>query len=514
MKYLGSSHVLISLLVSLLLIPSANASSTTTFKAETTNNTSTANSFMGCEYVNGRCVNNGNLRPSNVSGVDVHTLLNAGNAVKVYATYTPYWGNSSHPNIGYSSQDPVQVTKEVTDMTRRGLDGAIIDWYGPGSWEDGAAVLFKQEVERRPPFTFALMIDQGAVKWHSCYPGCGATTALLNLIADARNEGFFSSPAAIRYDSKTVVEQFGLEAYAIDWSQVTRANPDLMWVFENASGFHSQYTGGAYAWVNGRFDGQDEGLNYLRDFYWNAGQNDSDINVGGIWKGFDDSAASWGSHRRINQKCGATLLDTFAAANSYAGRLDAVQLATWNDYEEGSELQTGVDNCVSVLKPAVNGKLLSWVMTGKPVMVDHFNVFISTDGQNLTLLDTVPSSVLTLDLSQFQIKPGSYSVYVQAYGKPMMKNAMSAPVTYTAIGKTTIDLSAQPMVAIQVNATTKSDYNVTAVAVYLDNVLVYSAQGSQAQVTVPTTSGVHDVAVNAWDSNNGVTVQHQRVVVP
>ena len=70
------------------------------------------------------------------------------------------------------------------------------------------------------------------------------------------------------------------------------------------------------------------------------------------------------------------------------------------------------------------------------------------------------------------------------------------------------------MVAIQVNATTKSDYNVTAVAVYLDNVLVYSAQGSQAQVTVPTTSGVHDVAVNAWDSNNGVTVQHQRVVVP
>ncbi len=82
----------------------------TTLAAESGNNTAAANSFPGCEVTtvtHGQCVNNGDQQASNVSKVNVHTLLSPSQqGAKVYTTYIPYWGHGTHPNIGYSSQDP------------------------------------------------------------------------------------------------------------------------------------------------------------------------------------------------------------------------------------------------------------------------------------------------------------------------------------------------------------------------------------------------------------------------
>ncbi len=48
----------------------------------------------------------------------------------------------------------------------------IIDWYGPGNNEDAATQLVMAEAEAHPGFTFAIMIDEGAIKkWDSC-SGC------------------------------------------------------------------------------------------------------------------------------------------------------------------------------------------------------------------------------------------------------------------------------------------------------------------------------------------------------
>ena len=106
--------------------------------------------------------------------------------------------------------------------------------------------MLKPQIEESQ-LTFALMIDQGAVKWHSCYPNCSATTALLNIISYARQQGFFSSSAAIRDESgKTLVTQFGMEAYSINWDSVIAASPDLHWIFRNAGAFSDGHTVGAY----------------------------------------------------------------------------------------------------------------------------------------------------------------------------------------------------------------------------------------------------------------------------
>ena len=65
----------------------------TTLSAQTSNNTSTANSF--------RAQSNGNLGAGNVSKVDIHSLLYPGTNAKIIAHFMPWWGDPRHINVGH-----------------------------------------------------------------------------------------------------------------------------------------------------------------------------------------------------------------------------------------------------------------------------------------------------------------------------------------------------------------------------------------------------------------------------
>src|SRR5690348_3432634 len=132
---------------------------TTTLAAETTNNTSTANSF-GTQT-------NGNAGAGNVSKINIHALLYAANSTKVYAHWMGWFGGSNHMNVGYSSTDPAQAHRQVVDMMNRGINGIVVDWYGSGNSIDQATQLMMHEAETHSGFTFAIMVDKGAIKWNS-----------------------------------------------------------------------------------------------------------------------------------------------------------------------------------------------------------------------------------------------------------------------------------------------------------------------------------------------------------
>src|ERR1700739_2819997 len=142
----------------------------TTLADKTGNNTSAAAGFSGQA--------NGNLGANNVSKVNVHSLLYPGSTTKVLAQLLVWFGQSNHINVGYSSTDPAQVHRQITDMISRGIDGVIIDWYGPNNSIDQATRLVMQEAEKHPGFSFAIMVDQGAIQWDSC-PGCNPQQALI-----------------------------------------------------------------------------------------------------------------------------------------------------------------------------------------------------------------------------------------------------------------------------------------------------------------------------------------------
>ncbi len=146
---------------------------TTTLAAQTSNNTSAANSFAS--------QSNGNVGKSNVSKLDVHSLLYSGANTKVFAHLMLWFGGANHMNVGYNSADPAQVKKQIADMIARGIDGVIIDWYGPSSPVDKATKVVMAEAEAHPGFNVAIMVDQGAIKQNMC-SGCTAQQTLVQLL--------------------------------------------------------------------------------------------------------------------------------------------------------------------------------------------------------------------------------------------------------------------------------------------------------------------------------------------
>jgi hypothetical protein len=399
---------------------------TTTFQTELANNTSAANSFAN--------QTNGNMGATHISKLDVHSLLYAGSRTKVYAHLMPWFGDPRHMSVGYNSQDPAQIHRQITDMISRGIEGIVIDWYGSRDiFTNTTTLRVMAEMERHPGFTFAIMVDKGAIKLSSC-AGCTPQQALIEQLRYVE-QTFFPSPAYMRINGKPVVTNFDVELHypTVNWPAAVAAmstRPALL--FEDASGFTHDVTGGSYSWV--RPSTSDLGMSYMSKFYSAGLQHPGLETVGAGYKGFNDTLAGWSLDRVMPQNCGQTWLQTFAKANSFYNstkQLDALQLVTWNDYEEGTEIESGIDNCLAVTAN-LSGSSLEWSVSGKENTLDHYVVYASRDGQNLMALNTVPAGFHSLNLCSYPFASGNYTLYVQAVGRPMMRSHMSHPLTYSA----------------------------------------------------------------------------------
>jgi PKD repeat protein len=367
-------------------------------------------------------------------------LFYAGNSMPIYAHFMPWFGGSNHMSVGYASADAAQVKRQVNDLLSRGITGVVIDWYGPNfATENNTTLYMKQEAEtRNGGFVFAVMEDAGALSSCINTRGCNVTSLFLNHLTYAYNT-YMASPAYMRVGGRPLVFEFGI-GNAVDWNTVAANAPgNPIFVRQDTSGFWQPASGGAFTWVHTNADHTNIALDSLDYFYSNSLNYASLQAFGGAWKGFNDTLASWGQNRIMNQNCGQTWLQTAAEAGKYfssSSQLDFVQLVTWNDYEEGTEIESGIDNCVSV-SATMAGTALNWNITGSENTLDHYTAFVSVDGQNLMPLADVPAGTHTYDVANAGLVAGSYTFYVKAVGKPSIANHMSGAVT-AALGTTGI----------------------------------------------------------------------------
>jgi hypothetical protein len=430
---------------------------TTTLAAQTANNTSAANSFTS--------QSNGNLSASNISRVDVHTLLYTGAATKVYAHLLLWFGGSNHMNVGYNSTNPAEVTSQINDMVSRGIDGVIIDWYGPNNSIDQATQLVMTAAESHPGFTFAIMIDQGAIEYYSC-AGCSPQQALVSDLQYIERT-YFPSPAYMTIQGQPVVTNFNIDlSYSVDWNAANAAlSTPPRFLFQNNSGFTHTLSDGSYSWVMPTT--ADYGMSYLSSFYDTGMSFSGEQTVGATYKGFNDTLASWGSNRIMGQQCGQTWLQTFSEVNglySAGKQLPYLQLVTWNDYEEATEIESGIDNCLTVTA-SITANTLQWPISGNENTVDHYAVYISSDGQNLMPLTDLATGIHSLNLCGFPIPAGNYELFVQAIGKPTLANQITGAVGYSpscgVVSTPTLSFSASPA-AVTIPAGMSGSFTVTA----------------------------------------------------
>jgi PKD domain len=405
-------------------IPATN----TTLQAETGNNSSAANSFAG--------QTNGNAGAGNVSKLPIGSLLYGGSTTKVYAHWLSWFGQSNHMNVGYVSDSADQVHAQVQDMMSRGIAGAIADWRGLANASSEAATqLLKKEAEASAgQFEFAIMDDKASLNSAAVSNGCDVTDQLisdLNYIASQ----YESSPAYTKVNGRPVVYFFDVDAFYIDWARVLSSVPgNPLVLIRGANGFTRSAADGAYSWVGIQHAAPfDPELNLQDVFFQAAQQAPQRLAIGTAFKGFNDTLAAWGTNRVIDQDCGKTWLQSFreiAKFYSSGNQLPALQIATWNDYEEGTSIETGIDNCV-FLVPSQSGNTISWSVNGNEDTIDHYTVFISTDGKNLSPLMDIPNGTHGLDLGKINLSSSpTYLIFVKAVGLPSIQNKMSPPIAY------------------------------------------------------------------------------------
>ena len=377
-------------------------------------NTSAASRFAG--------QNNGNAPAGNVSKIAMRALLYPGATTRVLARFMPWFDGSKHSAAGYRSDDAAQVRRQVADMRSRGIAGAVVAWYGPeDTFKDKVTAMLFQEAERSGG-AFQVALSYSGTLGDCARQHCDATARLVEELNYAAGK-YFSSRAYVRVQGRPVVFFFDLEKFDINWGRVrAQVKGRPLFFFRNPSGFEHAESDGAYSWLEPKQATADDpaGLAYLRRFYQAAGRHPGKIAVGSVYKGFDDSLASWGQQRRIAQDCGNTWLSTW---NVIAGSFDAqhqlpfVLVVTWNDYEEGTEIESGIEDCVSV-QAQTSGQTLRWQISGDQAAVDHFSIFTATSGGELRrVTDVAPDSR--------QISLGATPVgraVVQAVGKPSIMN--------------------------------------------------------------------------------------------
>ncbi len=278
-----------------------------------------------------------------------------GAAPRLLAVYEPWFGHPRHINVGYSSQDPLVIRKQIEQAKNLGISGFVVDWYGDREPFLDRSFALMQSIAAEQNFSLAMMYDE------SDQGGDQVTDDTLAALEKFRNQylapGAPGREAYLTYNGRPVIFIFPKGGHT-DWNRVRAAanrwNPPPLLIYENLPAAQAAEFDGFYAWVNPgskgwTADGSNWGADYLRDFYHAMQTKYPDkIAVGAAWPGFDDRKASWSLGRYMAQRCGRTFADTMRLYRDYypADRpLPFLLIVTWNDYEEGTAIERGLAKC-------------------------------------------------------------------------------------------------------------------------------------------------------------------------
>jgi len=269
---------------------------------------------------------------------------------RVLAAYMPWFGDGQHLDVGYSSQDPKVLRKQIDQARNRGITGFVVDWNGARRPFTDKSFAILQQVAGEAHFQVALLYNEAEED----------TAESTQQALDAMDEAYrdYIGPQApdraayLGYNGRPMIFIFPKRGQT-DWNRVrehvnTWSTPPLLFYKDQAPEQFAGAFDGYYAWVHPgpggwKPDGKDWGEQYLDHFYKNVKDKYPDkIAVGGAWPGFDDHRARWGLNRKMDRRCGATLDDTLRLYTRYYDAthpLPFLMIDTWNDYEEGTAIE-------------------------------------------------------------------------------------------------------------------------------------------------------------------------------
>ena len=264
-----------------------------------------------------------------------------------------------YPLIGpYSSGDPAVVRYHCELAAAAGIEGLVVLWYGPGSPTDARVPLILEEAERAG-LKVALCYEE-KLNWPPYRNPTSREAMVDSATADLRYllERYAGHPAYLQREGQPVVFQFnywgtdrlGPRTFSpAEWEKMLAAlGRPVCYVRQNFDpAQHPRLAGTFHWWVI------DQNVLQRHQEQVIAAMADGRLvfHAGFIAPGFDDSGTdSWGSgNRRFQPRHGTdTLKGTFGPA--LIGNPEMVQIVTWNDFNEGTEVEPTVGEGFSMLE--------------------------------------------------------------------------------------------------------------------------------------------------------------------
>jgi hypothetical protein len=378
------------------------------------------------------------ITPGHVSKMDVHTLVPARPDLRWFAHATPWFGGSSHINIGLNCNTTAYVAAMIADMKNRGFNGVVIDWYGQGHTTDGVTQKIKSYLASIPgnTFTYIIMVDKGV-------QGGTGTNNLVSQIQYCQSQ-YFNDPNYEHEASaggKPILMFFGVRSalgasVMADLKVETGGN--MVWV-EQGTGYLSE------SW-------EDQCFEWTEQF--NNGVSASDpFNLAGVTrdypaiKSFGKKAfgamcgnfngtltrsVSWSMGKYLPSSNGLCVVQRAATINSQVPPgMTRMQWTTWSDWEEGTQVESGIENNFSLTAQINSSNVLSWVISGDERTIDHYEIYAATNGINAAFLGSTRSGIHQTNLTAVNFPAGNYQLYVDAIARPCIRDHISPPVTYT-----------------------------------------------------------------------------------
>lgn len=244
-----------------------------------------------------------------------------------------------HPLIGpYDSGDPHVIEYQLLTMKIAGVSGVIFDWYGLQDFRDYA--ILHRNTER-----MIEQLDRFKLKFAICYEdqtvpalaGAGKIREA-NRVEHVTNElnwmkeHWFSQSNYARIAGRPILLSFGyLGLSTPEWQDVlSRLNEPPLYFSEHTPRFAGA---GAYDWPIPQ-----QGAEAVSRF--NAVKNSQLLRIPVVFPGFHDYYAEAGLHAsygRIDDERGKLFSRLLAEALSQ--KCSYVQIATWNDWGEGTEIE-------------------------------------------------------------------------------------------------------------------------------------------------------------------------------
>lgn len=272
------------------------------------------------------------------------------------AAYQPWFGRPGHISVGYNSQDPVVLERQIRQARGMGIEAFVVNWYGRSHTFEDRAYLALQQVANQQNFKVAIMYDEDTDDPER------ATAVVISDLKYAYDRYIGPRSAVpntsyLRYSGRPMIFIFP-KGGPTDWNKVKAElnsweDPPLL-IYKDINARYADAFDGFYAWVNPgkkgwHSGGANWGEDYLENFYLRMKNDYPDkIAIGGAWPGFNDSRASWSRNRKMDARCGKTFEESLVLFRRYyppERPLPFLMIDTWNDYEEGTAIEPGLANC-------------------------------------------------------------------------------------------------------------------------------------------------------------------------